>query len=451
MKKSLVSTFTAAMVIGAAGTTFAAANPFSDVPADHWAYDAVTQLAADGVIEGYGNSTFKGDRSITRYEMAQMVAKAMAKQNVGGTDKALIDKLAAEFADELNNLGVRVAQLEKNADKVQWHGMLRYDYGSLRYDKAPIDLYVNGGKVAQKGDTKVRANNNSTTFRLEPIAEVNDHWKVRARLDAYGNMKNDFQDTLGLKRLWAEGRYGNTTWKFGRMPVGIDMDIMFDTHFSGAQVAFGKKKGLITTINAGRFTLSSGNEYFRYAKDWAEKKGVKDATASYQAIGLNVSAGKWTNTGVAYHHLDSDDFGFLPGYGKAAIGDNAHKHEMNVVTSKATYHFNKNWTLQYNYGHNFAAENYNDSFHYVLGYKDFENFNTEHQGQWGASVAYRYVGQNVGPTATYTMDPGTKGLALSIIGNPMKHTYTWLQYEVGKTLIGNHNYKELFGRMEWQF
>ena len=49
------------------------------------------------------------------------------------------------------------------------------------------------------------------------------------------------------------------------------------------------------------------------------------------------------------------------------------------------------------------------------------------------------------------MDPGTKGLALSIIGNPMKHTYAWLQYEVGKTLMGNHNYKELFGRMEWQF
>lgn len=133
-EKSLVSTLTTAMVIGAAGTTFAAANPFSDVPADHWAYDAVTQLVADGVIEGYGNSTFKGDRSITRYEMAQMVAKAMAKQNVGGTDKALIDKLAAEFADELNNLGVRVAQLEKNADKVQWHGMLRYD---IRWIRAP--------------------------------------------------------------------------------------------------------------------------------------------------------------------------------------------------------------------------------------------------------------------------------------------------------------------------
>ena len=50
MKKTLVSALTTAIVVGAASTTFAAANPFSDVPADHWAYDAVSQLAADGVI-----------------------------------------------------------------------------------------------------------------------------------------------------------------------------------------------------------------------------------------------------------------------------------------------------------------------------------------------------------------------------------------------------------------
>ena len=120
MKKTLVSALTTALVVGAASTTFAAANPFSDVPADHWAYDAVSQLAADGVIEGYGDTTFRGNQNITRYEMAQMIAKAMAKSDVSAADKALIDKLAAEFSDELNNLGVRVSNLERNADKVKW-------------------------------------------------------------------------------------------------------------------------------------------------------------------------------------------------------------------------------------------------------------------------------------------------------------------------------------------
>ena len=88
MKKTIATALTTAMVIGAASTTFAAANPFSDVPADHWAYDAVTTLANDGVIEGYGDATFKGSQKITRYEMAQMVAKAMAKQNDSTTDRA---------------------------------------------------------------------------------------------------------------------------------------------------------------------------------------------------------------------------------------------------------------------------------------------------------------------------------------------------------------------------
>ncbi|SEI83411.1 S-layer homology domain-containing protein [Propionispira arboris] len=114
MKKTLITAITTALVVGAASTTFAAANPFSDVPTDHWSYDAVSKLAKDGVIEGYGDGSFRGDQKITRYEMAQMVAKAMTKSDVSAADKAMIDKLSAEYADELNNLGVRVTNLEKN-------------------------------------------------------------------------------------------------------------------------------------------------------------------------------------------------------------------------------------------------------------------------------------------------------------------------------------------------
>ena len=166
LKKSITSALTLAMLVGAASTTFAATNPFSDVPADHWALDACEQLAADGVIEGYGDATFRGDQHITRYEMAQMVAKAMAKKDVSAADKATIDKLAAEFADELNNLGVRVADLEKHADNVKWTGETRYDYKSVRPDEAD------------------KTNANEGLFRLEPSAEVNGNWSVNARLDA---------------------------------------------------------------------------------------------------------------------------------------------------------------------------------------------------------------------------------------------------------------------------
>lgn len=125
MRKALLSTCAATLLAASASTAFAAANPFEDVPADHWAYDAVARLAADGIIEGYGDGTYRGAQMIMRFEMAQMVARAMAK-SPSGADKAMVDKLAAEFAGELANLGVRVEALERNADKVKWTGMLRY-------------------------------------------------------------------------------------------------------------------------------------------------------------------------------------------------------------------------------------------------------------------------------------------------------------------------------------
>lgn len=118
MKKSLVLAM--AMALGVTASAYAA-NPFSDVPAGHWAYDSISKLAAAGVIDGYGDGTFGGDKLMTRYEMAQIVAKAMAKG-------ANVDKLAAEFADELDNLGVRVANLEKKADNVKITGELRFRY-----------------------------------------------------------------------------------------------------------------------------------------------------------------------------------------------------------------------------------------------------------------------------------------------------------------------------------
>ena len=112
-KKSIISAILASLVVGTVSTTFAASNPFSDVPSDSWAYDAVTTLASDGVIDGYPDGTYKGQNTMTRYEMAQIVARAMAKTDLEKADKALVDKLAAEFAEELDNLGVRVADLEK--------------------------------------------------------------------------------------------------------------------------------------------------------------------------------------------------------------------------------------------------------------------------------------------------------------------------------------------------
>ena len=93
MKKILAMAAAAAL---AAGTSAWAANPFSDVSASDWAYQAVSDLSDQGIVEGYPDGTFKGQTSITRYEMAQIVARLMAKEDqYNAEQRATIDKLAA--------------------------------------------------------------------------------------------------------------------------------------------------------------------------------------------------------------------------------------------------------------------------------------------------------------------------------------------------------------------
>ena len=105
MKKILALAAVAALT---AGVSAYAANPFSDVTADDWAYQAVSDLSAQGVVEGYPDGTFKGERNMTRYELAQIVARLMAKEDqLNAEQQATIDKLAGEYADELANLKER--------------------------------------------------------------------------------------------------------------------------------------------------------------------------------------------------------------------------------------------------------------------------------------------------------------------------------------------------------
>ena len=426
MKKTLVSALTAALVVGAASTTFAAANPFSDVPSDHWAYDAVSQLAADGVIDGYGDTTFKGDRNITRYEMAQMVAKAMAKTNVGGNDKALIDKLSAEFADELNNLGVRVAKLERNADMVKWNGEARYTYTSQRYE------------------TTTKTNNNELLLRLEPSAEVNSHWHVKARLDAYTNMANDNgtigtktdQDKVTLQRIWAQGDYKNFSVQLGKFPdvTNYDKALMLNDQMSGASVTFGNK--LKATIAAGRIDLNTD------AKKMGLASNGDDDAANLQSIALTYGSGKATGT-AAYYHATSSNL-MSTDYSTSGTEDALGAWEV-----AAGYRFNKNVALSGAYINNNKADNYNKSGMVQLDYKGADKANV---GSWGAYLAYRQIGKYA------SIDPNTDGVMNNTKGWEIGAQYTLFKnvqakaiYFKGKQLANDDNASKIFGRVEFFF
>ena len=426
MKKTLVSALTTALVVGAASTTFAAANPFSDVPADHWAYDAVSQLAADGVIEGYGDTTFRGNQNITRYEMAQMIAKAMAKSDVSAADKALIDKLAAEFSDELNNLGVRVSNLERNADNVKWNGQARYRYWSQRYEK--------------DGSTK-KQNKDQLNFRLEPSAEVNNNWHVKARIDAFTNPSKDETSDLKVKRVWAQGDYKNFQVKLGKMPFFSTetAGMLFDDQFSGAQVTFGKN--LKATLEAGRWDLNSANTQSNL-HDAAGK--TDDDAANYQGIALNGTAGKLYG-GAAYRHFNSNVF-------KQTTGFEKNTDEANIWSVGAGYKFDHNWDLFGAFAQNTEADNYDTAHNIQLSYKGSD---TANKGTWGAYAAYRYLGQNVSLMPTYETAHydhlNEKGWEVGASYVPFKNVYTALEYFDGKNLATDRDAKTLFGRVSFFF
>ena len=440
MKKTLVSALTTALVVGAASTTFAAANPFSDVPADHWAYDAVSQLAADGVIEGYGDTTFRGNQNITRYEMAQMIAKAMAKTDVSAADKALIDKLAAEFSDELNNLGVRVSNLERNADMVKWNGKAEYTYKSLRDKDAGKD-----GVDASKR----KNNSDHLLFRLEPSAEVNSNWHVNARLDASTEMDSDAsskdengnstnEDKVDLKRIWAQGNYGNFQVKLGKF-AQIDDDSIFDTTFSGAEVQFGNK--VTFTAGAGRQNMdtdSDFNQKFNFKKN--DGTVSTDKTANYQYAGLGYADGKFVG-GVDYHHLNADSFNYAAKGTKTNVEDNA-----NIWLAKAAYRFDKTNALNGFYANNTSADDFDNAWSAQYSYKGAE---AQNKGTWGSWAAYRYLGQNTALFSTFdAILAGQKGWEVGANYAPFKNVVATLRYGNGKDLLNDHDIENLFGRVE---
>ena len=128
----------AGVTMAMSSTAFAAtsADSFSDVPKGHWSYDAIDYLAKNGVIEGMGDSTFQGNRSMTRYEMAAIVARAMQHGATDIGDKAVLDKLSAEYAPELAKLQKQVnanskaiKQLNEKTDKFKVWGMVRAQIG----------------------------------------------------------------------------------------------------------------------------------------------------------------------------------------------------------------------------------------------------------------------------------------------------------------------------------
>ena len=247
MKKILAIAAVAALT---AGVSAYAANPFSDVSPDDWAYQAVSDLSDPGVVEGYPDGTFKGERNMTRYELAQVIARLMAREDqLNAEQKATLDKLAGEYADELANLGVRVSNLEKKVGNISWFGDARMRWKEKGYN-------TDGSRKADGWDGRMRIN---------AKAQVNDSTYVRGRFTSNMNFKDDADANTKMDVLFVHHQFGDKVgMNLGRNFLTLGQTGMYyDDFFDGAQLFIGDSK---LTLEAGYGRMNT------WINDYGQKK-----------------------------------------------------------------------------------------------------------------------------------------------------------------------------------
>lgn len=246
MNKKLVASLVATMAVGA--TAFAA-NPFVDVPSDSWAYNSVVELANSGIIQGVDGVHFQGERNITRYEAAEIVAKAMAHEDRANAEqRALINRLADEFSDELNNLGVRVSNLEDRVGNVKLTGDARVRFRDQKSTVAADNL----------------KNDKSWDFRgrLRANAKINDRADAVIGVSYSTSFANQTAASADGDKLFVDRAYVNYALDAGKKfnvmvgrydyELGNASGIQYGDNFDGAQLKFANKK-MAATAGYGKF------------------------------------------------------------------------------------------------------------------------------------------------------------------------------------------------------
>ena len=334
MKKQFAAIFAATAVLGV--TTAFAANPFSDVTPDSWAYQAVSQLANAGVINGYPDGTFKGQNNITRYEMAQMVAKAMANQDRANAEQqAMINRLADEFSNELNNLGVRVARLEDRVGNVKVTGDARLRYRDAEHAKSKFDARA----------------------RVQFNAKVNDRTDAVVRLTSgnfeLGNSTTEGNANATIDRAYVKHKFGErVSLKAGRFGQVIGGGLMFDGTFDGAQLNVGNDK---IQAQAAYGYMVSGE-----AAGLTKEENVTDTY-----LGLTGKVGKNTMVGGFYDRVNQSD------------------DVKNIYGFNADANFDKVWV-----GGEWLRDSHVDKSQAWTAGLGFGNYDIKKQGTWDVKGQY---------------------------------------------------------------
>lgn len=241
-------------------------NAFSDVTPDDWSYQAVSQLADEGVIDGYPDGTFKGNKNITRYEMGQIVARLMAKEDTLTADqKATLDKLSTDYADELDNLGVRVDKLENQVFK---DTTFMYDFRASAMPSYDNIFKDSDNDHDDSMGFRFRVNSyTKMTPRVWLYGQLETHMSMNGKSFTGVNATDEDDSEFKLNRFFTTYHWGEVKDHYffdkgptddniviGRFPMRMGVTgYTYDGEFTGIGVQFGDYfKGSNLRIGNGR-------------------------------------------------------------------------------------------------------------------------------------------------------------------------------------------------------
>jgi len=293
----------------------ALANPFVDVPLNHWAYDSVQSLAAKGVIVGYPDGTFGGAKSLTRYEFAEATAKALAYVEgmdfAAAEDVAILEKLAIEFADELASLGVTVADLEASL------GAQSEAVAALEETVAKLDTFFD--PVVITGDINVEYSKlilptvspatltDQTEIGLE--AEVNDTTTVGIEMEFENVLNANVNLDVDSWRFWLEHEGEDLHLLIDEIEpddIGLGLIYAFDTYQEEFWGVWAQWMWDADDSDLGTWTLFMDVEDF-YILNIGFEAGDDDipigVTASYDPLALGYAA----SVDLSFDIGDEDD------------------------------------------------------------------------------------------------------------------------------------------------
>lgn len=356
MKKTAIA-LAMATVLGVAGTAMAA-NPFTDVPANHWSYASVAKLAQAGIVEGYGDGTFQGNNTMTRYEMAQIVAKAMARSDkADAAQKAMIEKLAAEYSTELNNLGVRVSALEKKSDNT----------------KISAEIMVSRQTMGQNDAAKALGTQSSSfgvRSRIIFNGQINDQWSYYGRYQDVQNMLDgqneggatgsasgaNIQNNGRMNQAWVQGPVGTVNTKIGRQYVLGNYGAVWEGYMDGVRFDFGnvvKTSLFYGKVNNDASSIGSSTDAKKdlYAANFGAKSGVVNLKAGYYNVKNNTDTNAVNLVTAGKNNLQIWELGFDTPVGKdlTFIGSYAKSNAKYGNYLAGAGNQDKNWKVRLNY------------------------------------------------------------------------------------------------------